>query len=107
MYYVSMELKPGTRLRSVVCTTEVIVIRAPSEPVELRCGGHPLVASDEPPSSALEVEAGFDGGTKLGKRYTDEGQSIELLCLKSGEGTLSIAEVPLVLSGAKPLPASD
>jgi hypothetical protein len=110
MYYVNVELKPGTRLRSVVCTTEVIVIRAPSEVVELRCGGHPLVAADQardPESTGHAVEAGFDGGTLLGKRYTDEHQTLELLCLKAGEGSLSAGAVPLVLSGAKPLPASD
>jgi hypothetical protein len=110
MYYVSVDLKAGTRLRSVVCTTEVIVIRAPAEAVELRCGGHPLAtpdAADGPASTGLEVEPGFDGGTLLGKRYTDELQSLELLCLKAGEGSLSVGAVPLVLSGAKPLPASD
>ncbi len=37
-----MELKPGTRLRSTVCETQVVVVRAPSEPVELACGGAPL-----------------------------------------------------------------
>ena len=110
MYYVSVDLKPGTRLHSVVCATEVIVIRAPSETVELRCGGHPLAAADQANQGApsgLEIEAGFDGGTLLGKRYTDEQHSLELLCVKAGAGSLSIADVPLVLSGAKPLPASD
>ena len=110
MYYVRVELKPGTRLRSVVCTTEVIVIRAPSEAVELCCGGHLLVGADparQPVAPGLAIETGFDGGTLLGKRYTDEHQSLELLCLKAGEGSLSVGGVPLVLSGAKPLPASD
>lgn len=100
-------MKPGTKLRSVVCTTEVIVIRAPSEAVELRCGGHVLATSDQPASSGLELEPGFDGGTLLGKRYTDEQHSLELLCTKPGEGSLSVGDVPLVFSGAKPLPASD
>ena len=111
MYYVIVELKPGTRLHSVVCTTQVIVIRAPSEVVDLRCGGHPLVASDQASSShsevEVEVEPGFDGGTLLGKRYTDEGQGFELLCTKAGPGALSVGVELLVLSGAKPLPASD
>jgi hypothetical protein len=110
MYYGGVELKPGTKLRSVVCTTEVIVIRAPSEAVELRCGGHGLATSDQPDggeSSGLEVEPGFDGGTLLGKRYTDEGHRFELLCTKPGQGSLSVGDVPLAFSGAKPLPASD
>ena len=116
MYYGSVELKPGTKLRSIVCTTEVIVIRAPSEAVELRCGGHVLATSDQPDpanqvdegaSSGLELEPGFDGGTLLGKRYTDERHRFELLCTKPGQGSLSVGDVPLGFSGAKPLPASD
>jgi len=43
---VGMELRVGMRCRSVVCETEVIVVRAPSEPVELWCGGHPMVARE-------------------------------------------------------------
>jgi len=43
---VSMELKTGERLRSATDTTEVIVVRAPSEAIDLRCGGHPMVALD-------------------------------------------------------------
>jgi hypothetical protein len=101
-----MKLKPGAKLHSVVCTTQVIVIRAPSEAVELRCGGH-LLVTDEPAVSGLALEPGFDGGTLLGKRYTDEGHTFELLCTKAGQGSLAVGDVPLVLSGAKPLPASD
>ena len=36
-----MRLKPGTRLRSQVDATEVIVIRAPDGDVVVACGGHP------------------------------------------------------------------
>jgi hypothetical protein len=34
-------LKPGTRLRSAVCTTEVMVIQAPTSELDVRCGGVP------------------------------------------------------------------
>lgn len=102
-----LDLKPGTRLRSVVCTTEVIVVRAPSEAVDLRCGGQPVVRSDEAQPGDLQLEVGFDNGTLIGKRYTDDARTLELLCMKSGEGSLSIGTVPMQLSGAKPLPASD
>ena len=66
-----MQLKAGTRLRSATDTTEVVVVKAPGEAVDLRCGGQPLVAidADVTPSG---VAAGFDGGTQLGKRYADE-----------------------------------
>ena len=101
-----MELKAGARLKSAADATEVIVVRAPGEPVDLRCGGHPMVALDETAPSAA-VEPGFDDGCQLGKRYADEESGLELLCTKAGQGTLSIGTEPLGLKGAKPLPSSD
>jgi hypothetical protein len=103
----ALELKPGTKLRSVVCSTEVIVVRAPADAVDLRCGGRPLATGSVPGVPAFEPEHGFDQGTLLGKRYTDHDKSFELLCTKAGSGSLSLGDVVLQLSGAKPLPASD
>ena len=54
-----------------------------------------------------EAAAGLDGGTLMGKRYVDEGDTIELLCTKPGAGTLGIGSTALTLKEAKPLPASD
>jgi hypothetical protein len=99
------ELKPGARLRSVTCTTEVVIVRAGGE--DLRCGGQPMVdiaTAGEPTSPPA---AGFDGGTEIGKRYTDEAAGLEVLCTKAGAGSLSLGDTLLVLKGAKPLPASD
>jgi hypothetical protein len=109
MYYVAMTLnvKAGTQLHSVVCSTEVIIVRAPKEAVDLRCGGRGLVAEAVPLPSDAEPDPGFDEGTLLGKRYTDEAKSFELLCTKAGKGSLSLGDVVLQLSAAKPLPASD
>jgi hypothetical protein len=101
-----MELKPGVRLRSAADTTEVIVVRAPGEPVDLRCGGHPMVPADDAPSTA-PIEPGFDEGSQLGKRYEHEGSGLEVLCTKPGPGSLSVGTEPLHLKGAKPLPSSD
>jgi hypothetical protein len=103
----TLQLKPGTKLHSVVCSTEVIVVRAPPEPVDLRCGGRALATDSAPAPPAAEPEPGFDQGTMLGKRYGDEEKSFELLCTKAGRGSLSLGDVVLQLSGAKPLPASD
>ena len=58
-------------------------------------------------AAAQSVEAGFDGGTQLGKRYADDELGLELLCSKAGEGSLSVGEAVLDVKGAKPLPASD
>lgn len=101
-----LDLKAGTRLRSATDTCEVVVVKAPGEPVDLRCGGQAFVAidADVTPSG---VEAGFDGGTQLGKRYADEALGLELLCTKAGEGAISVGEAILEVKGAKPLPASD
>jgi hypothetical protein len=41
-----MELKAGSRWRSAVCDTEVVVVRAPTGEQTLECGGHPMIAHD-------------------------------------------------------------
>ncbi|WP_432841593.1 hypothetical protein [Dactylosporangium sp. CA-092794] len=104
-----MEYTVGTRLRSQVCTTEVIVVRRPGRPLRLTCGGSDLVAMDaQPPGGTGTPAPGLDTGTLLGKRYTaaaDEG--LELLVTKAGQGTLAADGEVLVVKTAKPLPASD
>jgi len=102
-------LKPGTRLRSQVCTTEVIVVRPAADDIDLRCGGQPMVKVGADVAAGGTPAPGFDEGTLLGKRYTtdDPDGTLELLATKGGGGTLSAGEVPLVLKEAKPLPSSD
>ena len=92
------QLKVGSRLRSAVCTTEVIVIAAPGGDVDVRCGGAPMVAPGGAPQA---------GGTALGKRYVTAAGDLELLCTKAGQGSLGVGTTPLVLKEAKPLPSSD
>jgi len=41
------ELKAGARLKSAVCTTEVIVVKTPPGNVDVRCGGVPMVTAAE------------------------------------------------------------
>ena len=101
-----MELKPGTRLRSAVGSTEVVVIRAPAGDVAVTIGGLPVVGlDDEAPAGA--VQPGSEGSALLGKRYVNGDQSVELLCSKPGEGALAVGGEPLELKEAKPLPSSD
>ena len=100
-----MELRAGTRLRSVVCTTEVIAVKAPDESVDLRCGGHPMVIDDT--SGSATIDPSHADGTLLGKRYADDDLGLEVLCVTAGEGSLSLGSTPLPMKGAKPLPASD
>ena len=102
-----LEMKPGARFRSAVCETEMAVVKAPGEPMDLRCGGHPVLPITEERPSGLSPEAGFDEGTAVGKRYTTEAGTLEVLCTKAGPGSLSVADVRLQLKDAKPLPSSD
>lgn len=100
-----MELQAGARLRSDVCDTEIVVVKAPAGEVDLRCGGTPMVPAAQEAAGGA-IEAGLDDGSLLGKRYTDGGE-LEVLCSKPGAGTLSIGSQPLEIKGAKPLPSSD
>ncbi len=100
-------LKAGTRMRSAVCKTEVMVIVAPAADVELGCGGAPMIASTATPPAGGVPAADSSGGTLLGKRYVSAAGDLELLCVKPGDGSLALAGEPLVLKEAKPLPSSD
>ena len=100
------QLKPGSRWTSSVCDTEVIVVKGPPDEVELTCGGVTMVAAgEEPVAGALEDSA--SEGTLLGKRYVDDGDTMEVLCTKPGTGSLGVDGASLQLKEAKPLPASD
>lgn len=101
----SVELKTGSRYGSVTCDTEVVVVKG-SGSADLRCGGQPMVLTDESRDGGEPV-APFDGGTLVGKRYVDADDTLELLCTKPGAGSLSVGDQPLDIKGAKPLPSSD
>jgi hypothetical protein len=101
-----MQLKPGLRLQSVACDTQVIVVRGSGE-VDVRCGGAPMVAADANGVERQPLDPAFAAGTLMGKRYADADAGIELLCTKPGEGSLSIGDVVVPTKDAKPLPSSD
>lgn len=103
----SLTLKPGTRLYSAVCTTEMIAVKAPADAVELTIGGAPVLTDAADRDGAGSVADGFGGGTLMGKRYVDDGNTIELLCTKPGDGVPALDGEPLTHKDAKPLPASD
>jgi len=96
-------MKAGTKLKSAVCNTEVMVIKGKDIVVE--CGGQPMV--EEAPAAKDAVNPGFAEGTKIGKRYVNTDNTVELLCVKAGDGSLSISGVILQTKDAKPLPSSD
>lgn len=96
-------MKPGTRLKSAVCDTEVMVIRCAEGTIE--CGGAAM--GETKPAEAGEISADHANGTLMGKRYVDADGKYELLCVKPGKGSLSVDGVALSVKDAKPLPASD
>jgi hypothetical protein len=102
-----LELRPGSRLRSAVDATEVVVVKPPAGPVDLRCGGHPMVPLGSEGGVGATPSPDHAGGTLLGKRYVDADQTLEMLCTKPGDGSLSVGDEPLEIKEAKPLPASD
>ena len=99
-------LKPGTRLQSQVCDTQVIVVKASDELDGLHCGGAPMVPLDAQIDSAATLDPQFATGSVMGKRYVDAARA-EVLVTKAGAGTLTVGSTPLLLKEAKPLPASD
>jgi hypothetical protein len=98
-------LKAGTRLKSAVCSTEVMIVGAPKDEVDITCGGAALIAMGVEGSG--EIADGAKDGTQIGKRYVNEAGDLEVLCTKPGEGTLAAGGTALTIKGAKPLPSSD
>lgn len=96
-------MKPGSKLKSQVCDTEVMVIRCGDG--QLACGGTPM--GEDKPATPGALDAAHANGTLMGKRYVDAGGTFELLCIKAGKGSLSVDGVALSVKDAKPLPASD
>jgi hypothetical protein len=93
------------RLYSATCTTQVIVVRAPSDPLEITCGGVSMATSPDADAPA-PLDPAYADGTLLGKRYTDGG-GLELLATKGGGGSLALGSALLVVLEPKRLPSSD
>ncbi|MET0183494.1 MAG: hypothetical protein ABW199_11460 [Caulobacterales bacterium] len=102
-----MELKPGSRWKSAVCDTEIVIVRPAKGDVSLECGGYPMVAQTAEKPAGLTMKSEFSGGTLMGKRYADPDTGVEALCSKGGAGTLGIDGRAIQLQEAKKLPASD
>jgi len=100
------QFKPGTRLKSAVCNSEVMVVLAPAEDVDLACGGAAMVEMDSDASGG-ELDPAYSEGTQIGKRYVNEAGDLEVLCTKPGDGSLAVGGAALQVKGAKPLPSSD
>ena len=100
------ELKAGTRMKSAVCASEVMVIGAPESDVDVTCGGVSMIGNADTAEGGA-IDSAHAEGTQLGKRYVNEAGDLELLCVKPGEGSLAANGEVLVLKEAKALPSSD
>ena len=102
-----MDLKPGSRWKSAVCDTQVIIVRAPKETVTLECGGQPMIAPAAAKPAGLTLSSEHASGTHAGKRFADDETGLEALCTKAGAGSLSIDGRAIGAREAKKLPSSD
>jgi hypothetical protein len=102
-----MELKPGSRWKSAVCDTEVVVVRSPKTDVGLECGGYPMIPHAENREPGRLPAKGFDVGTAVGKRFADGETGLEILCTKAGAGTVTIGGRMINTKETKKLPSSD
>jgi hypothetical protein len=103
-------LKSGAKLNSVVCEVQVMIIRGLPGEHELSCGGAAMLGPAEE-GLAQENSGTLDPdkseGTGMGRRYVNGDETLELLCVKGGAGTLYLDGVKLEPKQAKALPSSD
>jgi hypothetical protein len=97
--------RPGLKLHSAVCDTQIMVLRVPGEELDIACGGTTMESADV--ADKGEPSADLSGGTLVGKRYVDEEETMEFLCTRGGAGTISVNGVALDVKQAKQLPSSD
>ena len=96
--------KPGTKLSSTVCKTQIMALRVPAEELDITCGGAPMQVGEP---AELGTPSGENNGTLVGKRYTDEEETMEFLCTRGGDGSVCVNGVALDIKAAKKLPSSD
>ena len=102
----AIELKTGARMPSIVCDGEVMVEAAPAGAVAMTCGGAPMVASGtDAPRADIDPDQAV--GIQIGKRYVNEEGTLEVLCVKAGEGQLGANGELMLQKDTKKLPKTD
>src|ERR1700726_2071871 len=94
-------MKAGLRLKSAVCSTVIMVLRAPAMQVDVRCGGVAMIELDEVAAPDAQVEPTHAQGTLIGKRYVDAQDRVEVLCTQGGKGSLTFDGVAMKVKQAK------
>lgn len=100
-------LKMGARLKSVVCEGEIMVVMAPETEIAMTCGGVAMVDAAESVTPSGDVHPDHSVGVAMGKRYIDEAETLEVLCVKSGDGSLAANGALLLQKDTKKLPKTD
>jgi hypothetical protein len=100
-------IKPGLRLKSAVCSTEIMIIRAPPLPAHICCGGVEMLGTTEQPAPGVQLDPAQAHGSLIGKRYVDAQDRVEILCTQGGAGSLMLDGLPMLVKQAKALPSSD
>ncbi|MDE0242915.1 MAG: hypothetical protein OXQ84_22380 [bacterium] len=82
-----------------------MIITAPSEDVEIKCGGEPMSQGED--GNGGSVHQDHADGSVIGKRYTNDEGSLEVLCVKAGEGSLWASGAAMKVKDATKLPKTD
>lgn len=85
-----------------MCDAEVMIIKI-GESDNLTCGGVAMAESPE----AAEGNPDQMHECLIGKRYVNAEETIEVLCVKSGQGSLYYDGEELMTKDTKKLPSSD
>jgi hypothetical protein len=98
-------LKPGLRLKSTICDGEAMIVKAID--VTLTCGGVEMVAKDVAAGAGIEPDSEHMYKCLIGKRYVNAEETLEVLCVKSGDGSFGYDGQMLMGKETKKLPSSD
>ena len=100
-------LKTGGRFKSAVCAGEIMVVAASGDDVELTCGWVAMVEAGTDAPAGGEVHPDHAVGIAMGKRYITADETLEVLCVKAGDGSLAVNGDLLLQKDTKQLPKTD
>ena len=103
----AVALKAGAKLKSAVCDTQLMVVKAPAGEYAISCGGVEMLVGTAAAPAGAALDPALAGGTLIGKRYVDAEEKVELLCTKGGKGSLVLDGAAMQVKQAKQLPSSD
>ena len=84
-----------------------MVVPASEDDVPLPCGGADMGAPGTEEADAAQVHPDHAVGIAMGKRYITEDETIEVLCVKAGDGSLAVNGQLMLQKDTKQLPKTD